>query len=242
MHAIQPQPYIYICRKLIGARYYIKGYAALIGKDNVNSSMETVRDYEGHGSHTLSTAGGNFVPGATLFGVANGTVKGGAPRARLASYKVCWPPILGIFGGCTDADVLKAIDMAIHDRVDVLSISAGGFRDDYFHDAFSIGAFHAVKNGIAVVCSGGNSGPTYESVNNNSPWIFTVGASTIDRKFVTNVLLRNGERLQGSSLIKPLPQEKFYPLISAAQAKVSNATIEDACVYIYKYQCFYGDT
>ncbi|KAM7503305.1 hypothetical protein LguiB_002209 [Lonicera macranthoides] len=221
-------------RKLIGARYYIKGYAALIGKEHVNSSMENARDYEGHGSHTISTAGGNFVRGATVFGVANGTVKGGAPRARLASYKVCWPPNkYNIFGACTDADVLKAFDRAIHDRVDVLSISLGRFRDGYFSDAISIGAFHAVKNGIAVVCSGGNNGPTYETITNISPWIFTVGASTIDRKFVTYVLLLNGERFQGSSLTKPLPEDKFYPLITAAQAKVSNATIEDACLAIY---------
>ncbi|KAM7497974.1 hypothetical protein LguiA_022388 [Lonicera macranthoides] len=216
-------------RKLIGARYYIKGYAAHIGKRHFNKSMENARDYEGHGSHTLSTAGGNFVRGATVFGVANGTVKGGAPRARLASYKVCWPPNKYIiYGGCADADTLKAIDRAIHDRVDVLSISLGGHSADYFSDALSIGTFHAVKNGIAVVCSGGNEGPDYQTVTNISPWIFTVGASTIDRKLVTNVLLRNGERLRGSSLTKPLPEDKFYPLITAEQAKSSNATIDDA--------------
>ncbi|KAM7503307.1 hypothetical protein LguiB_002211 [Lonicera macranthoides] len=215
--------------KLIGARYYIKGYAAHIGKNHFNKSMENVRDYAGHGSHTLSTAGGNFVPGATVFGVANGTVKGGAPKARLASYKVCWPPNkYDLFGGCADADILKAIDRAIHDHVDVLSVSLGGYYDDYFSDGLSIGALHAVKNGIAVVCSGGNEGPTNGTVNNNSPWIFTVGASTIDRKLVTNVLLRNGERLQGSSLTKPLPEDKFYPLITAEQAKSSNATIDNA--------------
>lgn len=36
----------------------------------------SVRDYEGHGSHTLSTAGGNFVAGVSVFGFGNGTASG----------------------------------------------------------------------------------------------------------------------------------------------------------------------
>ncbi|CAK9177165.1 unnamed protein product [Ilex paraguariensis] len=212
-------------RKLIGARYFNKGYAAYAGSLN-SSVLNTARDYDGHGSHTLSTAGGNFVPGASVFGVGNGTAKGGSPKARVAAYKVCWPPVNG--SECFDADIMKAFDMAIHDGVNVLSVSLGGDPTDYFNDGLAIGAFHAVKNGIVVICSAGNSGPKDGTVTNVAPWIITVGASTIDREFRAYVELRNGLHLQGTSLSKPLPKDKFYPLVSAAEAKAPNSSAEEA--------------
>lgn len=65
--------------------------------------MNTARDYEGHGSHTLSTIRVNFVSGANVFGVGDGTAKGGSPRARVAVYKVCWTPVDG--NECFDVDM-----------------------------------------------------------------------------------------------------------------------------------------
>ncbi|KAJ7946477.1 Subtilisin-like protease [Quillaja saponaria] len=211
-------------RKLIGARYFNKGYASNAG--SLNSSFHTARDHDGHGSHTLSIAGGNFVPGANVFGLGNGTAKGGSPRARVAAYKVCWPPING--RECFDADILAAFDMAIHDGVDVLSVSLGGYPVVYFNDGISIGAFHAVKKGIVVVCSAGNSGPTDRTVSNVAPWILTVAASTLDREFQAFVELQNGQRFKGMSLSKHLPEDRFYPLVSAAQAKAGNVSSDDA--------------
>lgn len=212
-------------RKLIGARYFHQGYAAAVG--SLNSSFHTPRDTEGHGSHTLSTAGGNFVEGASVFGFGNGTAKGGSPKARVAAYKVCWPPVGG--NECFDADILAAFDIAIHDGVDVLSASLGGLPTPFFNDSLSIGSFHAVKHGIVVVCSAGNSGPADGTVSNISPWQFTVGASTMDRQFPSYVVLGNKKRLEGGSLSpKALPPNKFFPLISAADAKAANASADDA--------------
>ncbi|KAJ8759683.1 hypothetical protein K2173_009775 [Erythroxylum novogranatense] len=205
-------------RKLIGARYFNKGFEAAIG----HPVDDTARDYDGHGTHTLATAGGRFVSGANLVGAANGTAKGGSPMARVASYKVCW-------GTCTDADILAAIDTAIHDGIDILSISLGSRPRQYFSHGISIGSFHAVGNGIPVVCSAGNSGPTEGAASNVAPWIITVAASTIDKDFPSDAILGNRRRLKGLSYnTNTLPVGKYQPLVYPEDVKAANATTENA--------------
>ncbi|KAL0306698.1 UNVERIFIED_CONTAM: Subtilisin-like protease SBT5.3 [Sesamum radiatum] len=214
-------------RKLIGARYFNKGYSSVVGP--LNSTFDSPRDTEGHGSHTLSTAGGNFVSRASVFGFGNGTAKGGSPRARVAAYKVCWPPVGG--NECFDADILAAFDIAIHDGVDVLSVSLGGDAVPFYNDSVAIGSFHAVKHGIVVVCSAGNSGPDAGTVSNVAPWQITVGASTMDRQFPSYVLLGNKMRFRGESLsAKSLPKNKSFPIISAKSAKSANASADEAAL------------
>lgn len=146
--------------------------------------LKSPRDSEGHGTHTASTAAGNPVSMASMLGLGQGTTRGGATSARIAVYKVCWNV------GCPDADILAAFDDAIADGVDILSVSIGGFNDkNYFTDVLSIGAFHAMKNGIVTVFAAGNNGPNPATVGNLSPWSISVAASTLDRKFVTKVQL-----------------------------------------------------
>ncbi|KAK9683901.1 hypothetical protein RND81_10G173600 [Saponaria officinalis] len=211
-------------RKLIGARFFNKGLAAYVGKSD--PSLDNARDFKGHGTHTLSTAGGDFVPGARILNMTAGVAKGGSPKARVAAYKVCWKPVNG--SECFDADLLAAFDMAIHDGVDVLSVSVGGSADDYFNDGIAIGAFHAVQNGIVVVLSAGNSGPDPGTVSNVAPWMITVGASTMDREFQSFAVLGNGKRFKGASLSPALPDKKLYRLMTGAQAKAANASAADA--------------
>ncbi|KAE9605093.1 hypothetical protein Lal_00036796 [Lupinus albus] len=211
-------------RKLIGARYFNKGYASITGP--LNSSFDSPRDNEGHGSHTLSTAGGNMVPRVSVYGQGYGTAKGGSPKSHVAAYKVCWPPING--DECFDADILAAFDMAIHDGVDVLSLSLGGSSTDFFNDSVAIGTFHAAMHGIVVICSAGNSGPADATAENLAPWYITVGASTMDREFPSYVVLGNNITLQGESLSSARLPHKLYPLIKATDAKLPSATAADA--------------
>lgn len=153
-------------------------------------------DVDGHGTHTASTAAGNLVPNASLFGLANGTARGAVPSARLAIYKVCWSS-----SGCADMDLLAAFDAAIHDGVDVISISIGGGNPSYVEDPISVGAFHAMRKGIITVASAGNDGPTLGSVTNVAPWIVTVAASGIDRAFKSTVQLGNGKNVSVSFIL-----------------------------------------
>ncbi|CAL5442275.1 unnamed protein product [Camellia sinensis] len=172
-------------KKLIGARNFISGQTG------------SVIDEEGHGTHTASTAAGNFVEGANVFGQANGTASGMAPLAHLAMYKVC-----GDFG-CAETDILAAMDAAVEDGVDILSLSLGGPSQPFYEDSIALGAFGAIKNGVFVSCSAGNSGPFNTSLSNEAPWILTVGASTLDRQIQAQVVLGNNYQFNGESLFQP---------------------------------------
>ena len=123
---------------------------------------------------------------ASVQGLGLGTARGGFPSARIAVYKVC-------FGSCYDADILAAFDDAIADGVDIISVSLGGSAKSYFTDVVAIGAFHAMRNGILTSTSIGNGGPDLGSISNFSPWSLSVAASTIDRKFYTEVRLGNNK-------------------------------------------------
>ena len=138
---------------------------------NMTSQTSNPQKTEGHGTHTSSTAAGREVAGASYFGVAEGTARGGVPGARIAMYKVCWP------SGCYSADILAAFDDAIADGVDIISVSLGfsGFRP-YFEEPVAIGSFHAMRKGILTSCSAGNSGPVPLSIINHAPWIISVAA------------------------------------------------------------------
>ncbi|HTE62531.1 MAG TPA: S8 family serine peptidase, partial [Solirubrobacteraceae bacterium] len=99
--------------KLIGARYFSKGFGHVGG--GLAADYQSARDHDGHGSHTASTAGGNAGVAASIFGNGFGTISGMAPRARSAAYKACWP------GGCAVSDLVAAIDSAVADGVDVIN-------------------------------------------------------------------------------------------------------------------------
>ncbi|XP_058208208.1 cucumisin-like [Rhododendron vialii] len=188
-------------KKIIGARYYRSQGFFYPGE------IPSPRDTEGHGTHTASTVAGREVYEASLVGLAAGTARGGVPSARIAVYKICWS------NGCSSADILAAFDDAIADGVDIISLSVGGGPQNYFSDSIAIGAFHAMTKGILTSNSAGNSGPTAGTVTNVSPWSLTVAASTIDRRFVTNVELGNSEVYEGVSINTFTLSKRLYPLV-----------------------------
>ncbi|KAF8671740.1 hypothetical protein HU200_049861 [Digitaria exilis] len=175
-------------RKIIGARWYTGD----VNPEHLNGEFMSPRDLNGHGTHVASTIAGGEVRNVSYGGggLAAGVARGGAPRARLAVYKACWGASRV---SCGKAAILAAIDDAINDGVDVLSLSLSD------HDEFA-GTLHAVARGISVVFIAGNYGPAAQTVRNAVPWVLTVAASTIDRSFPTVILLGNKEKLVGQSL------------------------------------------
>lgn len=210
-------------RKLIGARFFCKGYEATLGPIDESIESKSPRDDDGHGTHTATTAAGSATTSASLFGYASGTARGMAPHARIAAYKACW------LGGCFTSDILAAMEKAIDDGVNVLSMSVGGSISDYYMDTVAVGAFTAMRKGILVSCSAGNAGPDSGSLSNVAPWITTVGASTIDREFPAYVILGDGRNFTGSSLYsgKPLPSKQLSIVYAG---KASNMTNGNYCM------------
>ncbi|KAF3955215.1 hypothetical protein CMV_019540 [Castanea mollissima] len=185
----------YCNRKLIGAQSFSKGLQAA----GINISNEpffnSARDYMGHGTHTASTAVGNYVHDVSHFGYARGTARGVAPRAHLAVYKVLWATSTR---ESASTDVLAGMDQAIEDGVDIMSLSIGINQTSYFTDSIAKGSLSAIEKGIFVVCGSGNDGD-FKTIYNGAPWITTVGAGTIDRSFHGKVTLGNGVTIEGTS-------------------------------------------
>ncbi|KAI3713692.1 hypothetical protein L1987_72278 [Smallanthus sonchifolius] len=106
------------------------------------------------------------------------------------------------------------MDAAIEEGINVISLSLGLGASPFYEDHIAIAAFSNIQKGIFVSCSAGNSGPDSGLLSNVAPWIFTVGASTIDRRMRTTVSLGNNMLLDGESLYQPQDfDHKFRALV-----------------------------
>ncbi|CAL5195887.1 unnamed protein product [Lathyrus oleraceus] len=181
-------------KKLIGARYFNKGLLAKYSHLST-TILGGSRDTVGHGTHTSTTAAGRKVDGASFFGYANGTARGIASMSRVAMYKTTGPD-----GRAVPSDILAAIDAAISDGVDVLSISMGGVETPFYSDTIAIATFAAMEKGIFVSVSAGNQGPYFRSIQNGAPWVTSVAAGTLDRELQGVLTLGNGVSVTGLSL------------------------------------------
>ncbi|KAJ8511734.1 hypothetical protein OPV22_002168 [Ensete ventricosum] len=203
--------------KLIGARSFIN-YDAVRRRPT-----DKPIDDEGHGTHTASTAAGAFVKHANVDGNARGVAAGVAPRAHIAIYKVCSET------GCAGYDILAAMDAAVDDGVDVLSLSLGGGSFPFHSDPVALGSFEAINRGVFVSCSAGNSGPDPYTVSNVAPWVLTVGASTMDRSFLGTVKLGDGQEWEGASLYPPRNfDSKMLPLVYFAGDEAASLCLNDS--------------
>ncbi len=184
-------------QKLIGARYFNEAWG---GNEALEAERPwefmSPRDYNGHGTHTSSEAGGNNGVATTGPAALFGPISGIAPRARIAAYKALWSTEDGATASGQSADLVAAIDQAVRDGVDVINYSISGSSTNFL-DPAEVAFLFAADAGVFVSVSAGNSGPTTGTVAHPSPWITTVAAGTHNRDGRGSVTLGNGTTLQG---------------------------------------------
>lgn len=108
-------------------------------------------DLEGHGTHVADIIAGES---------ADLSHKGVAPKAKLVAVKVC----SAVATSCNGAALLQGIDFALDpngdgsmdDAVDVINMSLGSGYGQ-FQDDLSLASANAVRAGVVVVASAGNS-------------------------------------------------------------------------------------
>jgi subtilisin family serine protease len=207
-------------QKLIGAQYF---NAAWGGNDGIDAQrpweFDSPRDYNGHGTHTSSTAGGNH--GVTVTGpaAAFGAISGMAPHARIAMYKALWSTEDALTASGYTSDLVAAIDQAVADGVDVISYSISGTLTNFL-DPAEVSFLYAARAGIFVSTSAGNSGPTTSTVAHPGPWLTTVAAGTHNRTGNSSVMLGNAATYYGASVA---PANVTAPLISSTDAALPSA-------------------
>ncbi|CAI5501704.1 unnamed protein product [Closterium sp. Naga37s-1] len=186
--------------KLVGARAFYKGFKADNGGPDLSNDWLSPRDSAAAGNKDVAMAGGK--------------ASGMAPAARLAMYKVFWFSEGSLFA--VSADIEAAVNQAVADGVDVLSLSLGGNdpTDTYFSHMPYLAANLA---GVVVTYAAGNAGPFFgdRTLDNFSPFYLTVGASTIGRGGLTlKAATSAAAALSNSSSASATPAAIAYPSIA----------------------------
>ncbi|TXH94344.1 MAG: GlyGly-CTERM sorting domain-containing protein [Rheinheimera sp.] len=196
--------------KLIGVYSYSKitdAYSADEFQDknkpwyapNVQIRPKFGEDYNGHGSHTASTAAGNVLTNVPHLGSSGkqgdgvptgftfGQISGVAPHANIVSFQVCFPGAAGDpYAGCPGDVLVAAIEDAVDAGVDVINFSIGGPEDSPWESPMEQAFLAAHAAGVAVAASAGNSGAAGSNeqmsvIDHSSPWLMNVAATTTGR-------------------------------------------------------------
>ncbi len=198
----RPEDLIFTNNKVIVARSYVN---LLTSTDPAFSRPDDLspRDRVGHGTSVAMIAAGRRVSSPV------GTLTGIAPKAFLGNYKIFGSPDINEFSSAEA--VIAAIDDAVIDGMDVISISFGAVAQFPFDeqgnacsddpqilcDPVAIAAQSAVEDfRVMVVAAAGNAGafgeqhfPALNSIATpgSAPAVLTVGASANSRQFTQAV-------------------------------------------------------
>ncbi len=206
--------------KIISARFFNAAWGGDAGIEALRPwEFTSPRDYNGHGTHTAATAGGNYGTPTTGPAAAFGAVSGMAPRARISVYKGLWSTKDAATASGFTSDLVQAIDQAVADGVDVINYSISGTLTNYL-DPVEVSFLFAADAGIFVSVAAGNEGPGASTVNHPGPWEMTVAAGTHNRSTNGTVTLGNGAVYTGASTS---PAAVTAPIINSTDAAASGA-------------------
>ncbi len=208
-------------QKLIGGQRFNASWGGDAALEAVRPwEFMSVRDYNGHGSHTASTSGGNYATPTTGPAAAFGSVSGMAPRARVAMYKALWSTQDASTASGFTGDLVAAIDQAVADGVDVINYSISGTQTNFL-DPVQVAYLFAADAGVFVSASAGNSGPSSSTVAHPGPWLTTVAAGTHNRSGSGSVTLGNAVTYSGASVATVVGPA---PLVDSVNAGLPPAT------------------
>jgi subtilisin family serine protease len=196
-------------KKLIWARHFNAGWGGDAGLLAQRPwEFASPRDYNGHGTHTSSTAGGNNGVPTTGPAAVFGPTSGMAPRARVAMYKALYSTQDASTASGFTSDLVAAIDQAVADGVDVINYSISGTTTNFL-DPVQVSFLFAADAGVFVSASAGNNGPATGTVAHPGPWLTTVAAGTHNRNGQGSVTLGNGVTYSGASVASPVGPAPF---------------------------------
>lgn len=164
-----------------------------------NSNPDIYEDHNGHGTHVA------------------GIVSSVAKDSKLLILKV-----LSKNGNGEYSWIANAVNYAIDQKVDIISMSLGGYEDNvWLHDAI----LKAIKNNILVVCAAGNAGDSnYQTDEKMFPGsyneVIQVGAMDINYS-VTNFSNSNKEVdliAPGKDIISTCPNNTYAKMSGTSQA------------------------
>lgn len=161
----------------------------------LTNTVGEIEDQSGHGTHLASLISG--------FG---SNFRGIAPNADIIAIKAFNREDIA-----NTLDIIRAIQWVVDHRAEynirVLNLSISASADlPYYLDPMNIALTNAWNEGLIIVVSAGNEGPSKSSVTapGNNPWLITVGAADFkDNEGWTHIAPFSGRGPTNTGHIKP---------------------------------------
>lgn len=182
-------------------------------RDGVTSKIIASRNYEDRVAATLNPGPRDIIGHGTAVAMAAagslhsspiGTISGVAPKAFLGAYKV----FAGVRGATRDDVVIRAIEDAVNDGMDIVNLSLGFSPERPSDDDPLLRAIETVTSrGVIVVKAAGNEGPDTSSISSSSTGSVIVVGSTVNDRSLLAAVTAGGSRFVATAGAGPLPAE-----------------------------------